>query len=169
MRLVHLSDLHLGFRQFQRQTPAGINQREADVAATCARAIEQVIALAPDVILLGGDVFHHVRPTNTAILDGFRLFARLRTALPDAMVVIIAGNHDVPRTTDSGCILQLFRELDVHVVDREAERIDVAGAGPVGAGGPVCADRRGAPDGERRASRPHARSAATLQRAPRAR
>ena len=33
MRLVHLSDLHLGYRQFQRQTAAGINQREADVAA----------------------------------------------------------------------------------------------------------------------------------------
>ena len=33
MRLVHLSDLHLGFRQYQRLTPAGINQREADVGA----------------------------------------------------------------------------------------------------------------------------------------
>ena len=34
MRLVHLSDLHLGYRQYQRLTPGGINQREADVAAT---------------------------------------------------------------------------------------------------------------------------------------
>ena len=67
MRLVHLSDLHLGFRQFQRQTPAGINQREADVAASFARAIDRLIAIAPDVVLVGGDVFHTVRPTNTAI------------------------------------------------------------------------------------------------------
>lgn len=126
MRLVHLSDLHLGFRQFQRQTPAGINQREADVAATCSRAIDQVIALAPDVVLVAGDVFHHVRPSNTAILDGVGLFARLRAALPDALIVMIAGNHDVPRTTDSGCILQLFTQFGVRVVFRGAERIDDA-------------------------------------------
>ncbi len=124
MRLVHLSDLHLGFRQFQRQTSAGVNQREADVAATCARAVDQVIALAPDIVLVGGDVFHHVRPSNSAILDGFRLFARLRAALPDALMVMIAGNHDVPRSSDAGCILQLFTELDVHVVYRGPARID---------------------------------------------
>ena len=124
MRLVHLSDLHLGFRQFTRQTSAGINQREADVAATCARAIERIIAVAPDIVLVGGDVFHSVRPPNTAILEGFRLFARLRSALPDALIVMIAGNHDVPRSSDAGCILQLFAELDVRVVFRGPERID---------------------------------------------
>ncbi len=123
MRLVHLSDLHLGFRQFPRQTADGVNQREADVAATCARAITQVIACAPDVVLIGGDVFHHVRPSNTAILSGFALFARLRASLPDALIVMIAGNHDLPRTADAGCILQLFRQLNMHVVTGGTERI----------------------------------------------
>lgn len=125
MRLVHLSDLHLGFRQYARQTPAGVNQREADVADTCARAIEQVIALRPDVVLVGGDVFHAVRPPNTAILDAFRLFGRLRQGLPTADVIMIAGNHDVPRSSDAGCILQLFEELGVRVVVRGPERIDL--------------------------------------------
>ncbi len=101
MRLVHLSDLHLGFRQFQRQTPAGINQREADVAQAFARAVDKLIALAPDVILIGGDVFHTVRPTNTAILHAFRQFSRLVTALPRAHVVVVAGNHDMPRSTET--------------------------------------------------------------------
>ncbi len=124
MRLVHLSDLHLGFRQFQRQTAAGINQREADVADTCAHAITQVIALAPELVLIGGDVFHQVRPANSAILDGFAMFARLRAALPDARIVMIAGNHDLPRSADAGCILQLFRELNIDVVIGGAQRID---------------------------------------------
>ncbi len=124
MRLVHLSDLHLGYRQFQRQTASGVNQREADVAATCARAIDQAIALAPQIVLVAGDVFHQVRPPNSAILDGFRMFAKLRAALPDALIVMIAGNHDVPRVSDAGCILQLFTELDVRVVFRGIERID---------------------------------------------
>jgi exonuclease SbcD len=125
MRLVHLSDLHLGYRQFARQTAAGVNQREADVAATAERAIAQVMALAPELVLVGGDVFHSVRPPNSAILEAFRLFARLTSGLPDALVVMIAGNHDIPRASDAGCILQLFAELGVRVVHRGVERIDV--------------------------------------------
>jgi hypothetical protein len=123
MRLVHLSDLHLGFRQYQRTTPAGINQREADVAQAFARAVEQVIALRPEVVVVGGDVFHTVRPTNPAILHAFTQFARLRAGLPGAKVVMVAGNHDTPRSSESVCILRLFRQLGMDVVDREAQRL----------------------------------------------
>jgi exonuclease SbcD len=124
VRLVHLSDLHLGFRQFQRQTSAGINQREADVAASFARAVDKVIELAPEVILIGGDVFHTVRPTNTAILHAFQQFARLVAALPHTAIVIVAGNHDMPRSTETICILRLFAApLGIHVADREARRL----------------------------------------------
>ena len=121
MRLVHLSDLHLGFRQYQRLTPTGINQREADVAATVSRAIAQIIACAPDLIVVGGDVFHTVRPSNPAILHAFRTFSALRDQLPDTPIVMVAGNHDAPRTSETGCILRLFREIDVHVADAKAE------------------------------------------------
>jgi len=121
MRLVHLADLHLGFRQYQRLTPSGINQREADVAGTVQRAVEQIIALAPDLIVVGGDVFHSVRPSNPAILHAFRAFSAMRERLPEAQIVMVAGNHDAPRTTETGCILRLFREIGVHVADAKAE------------------------------------------------
>jgi hypothetical protein len=123
VRLVHLSDLHLGFRQFQRVTPAGINQREADVAGSFARAIDRVIALAPDLVLIAGDVFHTVRPTNTAILQSFQQFSRLRQALPGVRVVIVAGNHDMPRSSETTCILRLFKPLGFHIVDVEPRRM----------------------------------------------
>ncbi len=121
MRLIHLSDLHLGFRQYQRLTPSGINQREADVAATIQRAIAQIIALEPDAIVIGGDVFHSVRPSNPAILHAYRAFSLLTSSLPDTPVIMVAGNHDAPRTTETGCILRLFREIGVHVADAKAE------------------------------------------------
>ena len=126
MRLVHLSDLHLGFRQYQRLTPAGINQREADVALSFRRAIDRTIELRPDLVLIGGDVFHTVRPSNPAILAAFQQFVRLRAALPDALVVMVAGNHDAPRTRETGCILRLFRETGIEVVDEDAERLTYA-------------------------------------------
>src|SRR5215207_9958929 len=104
MKLVHLSDLHLGFRQYQRQTPAGLNQREADVAAAFRKAIDSVIELRPDLIVIAGDVFHAVRPTNPAILAAYTHFTRLVQMLPDAIIVMVAGNHDMPRTTETGCL-----------------------------------------------------------------
>jgi len=126
MKLVHLSDIHLGFRQYERQTPTGINQRETDVATSLRRVIDAVIELRPDIVLIAGDVFHTVRPTNPAILHAFHQFSRLMQMLPDATVVMVAGNHDTPRTAETGCILRLFRPLGIYVVDGEAQRIPVA-------------------------------------------
>ena len=123
MRLVHLADLHLGFRQYHRLTPTGINQREADVAHAFRRAIDRVIALAPDVVVIAGDVFHSVRPMNPAIIDAFTQFARLTSSLPNTIVVMVAGNHDRPRATETGCILKLFGKLGVHVIVDEPKRL----------------------------------------------
>jgi len=125
MRLVHLSDFHLGYRQYQRLTPTGINQREADVARSFQRAVDRVIALRPDVILVAGDVFHTSRPTNAAILHAFRQFLRLRTELPQTAIVMIAGDHDTPRTSESGSIMGLFEQIGVHVAATEARRIAI--------------------------------------------
>jgi DNA repair exonuclease SbcCD nuclease subunit len=124
LRLVHLADLHLGYRQYQRLTPRGINQREADVALSFTRAIDKVIELAPEVVLIAGDVFHQVRPTNTAILHAYLQFARLRAALPQSEVVMIAGNHDTPRSAETGCILRLFVPLGIHVVEAEPRALE---------------------------------------------
>ena len=126
MRVVHLSDIHLGFRQYQRLTPSGINQREADVARTFQRAVDQIIALRPDLVLVAGDVFHTSRPSNAAILHAFRQFLRLRSELPRAHVVMVAGDHDTPRTTESGSIMGLFEQIGVHVAASEPRRIALA-------------------------------------------
>ncbi len=126
MRLVHISDIHLGFRQYQRQTPTGINQREADVATSLRRVIDTVIELRPDLVLIAGDVFHTVRPTNPAILHAFHQFSRLMEMLPESTVVMVAGNHDTPRTAETGCILRLFKPLGITVVDGDAQQIRVA-------------------------------------------
>ncbi|HEY4217470.1 MAG TPA: metallophosphoesterase [Gemmatimonadaceae bacterium] len=121
MRLVHLSDLHLGYRQYQRLTPGGINQREADVAATFRASIDSVIALRPDLVVVAGDIFHTVRPTNQAILHGFLQLSRLKAALPESEIVLIAGNHDTPRSSESGGILQLFAQLGINIADTKPQ------------------------------------------------
>lgn len=125
MRLVHLSDSHLGYRQYQRLTPLGINQRELDVANSFRQAIDRIIAMKPDVILVAGDVFHSSRPTNAAILHAFRQLLRIRNELPQTTVVMVAGDHDTPRTTESGSIMGLFEQIGIRVAANEARRFSI--------------------------------------------
>jgi DNA repair exonuclease SbcCD nuclease subunit len=129
MRLIHFADLHLGFRQFHRLTPDGGNQREADVARAFERAIDRTIELQPDLVLIGGDVFHSVRPSNPAILHAFTQFSRLARSLPRADIVMVAGNHDTPRALETGCILRLFTPLGIHVVEPGPRRIQLEDKG----------------------------------------
>jgi DNA repair exonuclease SbcCD nuclease subunit len=122
VRIAHLADQHLGFRQYHRLTAAGINQREHDVANAFRLALDGVIAARPDAVLLAGDLFHSVRPSNAAIVFAYRELSRLREALPGAPVVLIAGNHDTPRSSDSGSILRLYEELGLDVAYGDARR-----------------------------------------------
>jgi DNA repair exonuclease SbcCD nuclease subunit len=123
VKLAHIADPHLGARQYHRQTPSGINQREADLAQAFRTAVDDVIAARPDAVIVAGDLFHTVRPTNAAIVFAFNQFQRLREALPDAPIVLVAGNHDTPRSTETGSILRLFTELGVEVAIDEPRRL----------------------------------------------
>jgi hypothetical protein len=120
VRIAHLADLHLGFRQYHRQNPNGINQREADVANAFRSAVDGILLEQPDAIIVAGDLFHAVRPTNQAIVFAFKQFQRLREGLPETPIILIAGNHDTPRSLETGSILKLFEELGLDVAaDKE--------------------------------------------------
>jgi len=123
VKLAHLADVHLGFRRYHRHTSGGINQREADVANAFRRVVDGVLQARPDLIILAGDFFHSVRPSNQAIIFAFQQLTRLRQALPDAPLILVAGNHDTPRSRETGEILSLFTELGVEVVAHEARRL----------------------------------------------
>ncbi len=123
MKLAHLADLHLGFRQFDRQTSKGANQREVDVAEVFKRAVDDILEQKPELIVVAGDLFHSVRPTNAAILYCFRQLQRLRTGLPGTPIVVIAGEHDTPRSSETGSILRLYEALGVEIAVEEARRI----------------------------------------------
>jgi DNA repair protein SbcD/Mre11 len=126
LKIAHLADLHLGFRAYHRVTPRGVNVREADVADAFRSAVERICELRPDLVVVAGDIFHTVRPSNTAIADAFRQFCVLTERMPGTPVVIIAGNHDSPRSSDTGNILNLFREIeDVEVVAEECCRVQL--------------------------------------------
>lgn len=127
MILAHLADLHLGYRAYYRVAPGGVNARERDVGRAFGAAIDGLLELPSlDLVLVAGDIFHTVRPSNRAITEAFRGFVRLREARPESPVVVIAGNHDSPRAAETGSILGLLEEIPgVAVVDDRARPVSL--------------------------------------------
>ncbi|HKW09728.1 MAG TPA: DNA repair exonuclease [Gemmatimonadaceae bacterium] len=116
MRLVHLADLHLGKRQFERTTARGLNVRELDVAQTFRRHVDAILALAPDIVVVAGDCFDTVRPSNVTLDFALQQFARLTAAVPH--VIVAAGNHEMPRTAGTGSPVRLLRTVGVLVAEQ---------------------------------------------------
>ncbi|MCX8053157.1 MAG: exonuclease SbcCD subunit D [Armatimonadetes bacterium] len=125
MRVVHIADPHLGYRAYNRVTRAGVNAREADVFDAFRRTLAKIVEIQPDLILIAGDLFHVVRPSNLTIQHTFREFALLRQKT-QAPVIIIGGNHDSPRSADTGCILDLFTNIPgIHVAHTEYVQVSL--------------------------------------------
>ena len=107
MRLVHISDTHLGAGGLSRKiSTSGINQREEDICDAFIRAIDQIIQINPDIVIHSGDLFHSVRPTNRIINIAIRQLLRLTSI--NIPVIIISGNHDTPKQRSVGSIFSFF-------------------------------------------------------------
>lgn len=123
MRIAHIADVHLGYRAYNRITSQGLNRREADVFQAFRQSLARAAEIGADLVLIAGDLFHVVRPSNLTIQQTFREFAAFR-AKSDAPIVIIGGNHDSPRSADTGCILDLFTNLPgIYVVHGRYEQV----------------------------------------------
>lgn len=96
MIVAHLSDLHLGFRAYGR-IEQGANLRERDVAAAFERAVQAVVDLKPDAVVVAGDVFDRPDPPASAVIALARGLETLRVALPETPVLMVAGPRDTSR------------------------------------------------------------------------
>jgi len=130
MRIAHISDVHLGYRAYSRLTRQGINQREMDVLKAFREALHLAHQHQPDLIVITGDLFHSVRPPNYSLTQAFRLISRLQQERHHAPLVIIAGNHETPRSTESSCILTLFEHIPgVQVVADRIQSLSIDSLG----------------------------------------
>jgi DNA repair protein SbcD/Mre11 len=110
MKIVHFSDTHLGYQAFDNVTDAGVNAREQDVYDAFERAIDRILEIGPDLVLHSGDFFHRPSPSNRALTFGLEQLRRICNA--NIPFVVIAGNHETPKTVYNSPILRAFRSLD---------------------------------------------------------
>jgi DNA repair exonuclease SbcCD nuclease subunit len=123
MLLVHLSDLHLGHRAYER-AERGKNVRERDVALAFQRAVDEVIRLKPDLILLVGDIFDRPDPPPGALVALAQGLESIRSAIPSTQVFMVAGARDTPRPlTDPGALAALDPFPNVEAVTGRARSV----------------------------------------------
>jgi DNA repair exonuclease SbcCD nuclease subunit len=93
--LAHLSDIHLGHRAYDR-ADGGWNVRERDVATAFQKAVQELMKVGPDIILMAGDIFDRPDPPPGALVVLSRGLETLRGALPDTRILMVAGARDTP-------------------------------------------------------------------------
>ena len=124
MKIVHLADLHLGYRAYNKLSSEGLNIREKDVIKTFKEALDKVSELKPDLVIMAGDIFHKPRPSNSTIYLTIKLLHNFRKSC-EAPVVLISGNHESAKSVESGSILKLLETTipNVKVVDGQIEQV----------------------------------------------
>jgi DNA repair protein SbcD/Mre11 len=126
MRIIHVSDTHLGFSAFSKVDEAsGLNLRETDFYNAFVEFVDLALKAKPDLVLHSGDLFDSVRPSNRAL--SLALEQLLRFSESEIPVVLIAGNHSTPKLRETGSVFRLFDHLkDIHpVYQGEYERLEI--------------------------------------------
>jgi DNA repair protein SbcD/Mre11 len=75
-----------------------VNLRERDVNASFQLAMHEIGKVAPDLVLLSGDLFDHPDPPSAAFLTLTRGLRLLQELLPGVPILAIAGERDTPNS-----------------------------------------------------------------------
>lgn len=110
MKIIHFSDTHLGFHDLDVLNDKNVNQREADFYHSFTQVIDCILNIKPNFVIHTGDLFHRPHPTNRAITQCLLELKRLTSA--NIPLIIIAGNHSMPRTSMTSPILDILTSLD---------------------------------------------------------
>lgn len=131
LRLAHFSDTHIERRQYPVTSPStGRNQREQDVLRAFVQVCEDIQVYDPPLVIHSGDVADKPIVSYRAQLQIQTAFRNL-TRRPDGsrrFVVVISGNHDMPRDPREPCYLEpALRPLEsVAVVTNKYEQVHLA-------------------------------------------
>jgi len=121
LRIAHLSDTHLGYEAYPALSAAGNNQRGEDIVRAMNNVVNDILAWGPDLIIHSGDVLEKPKTDIRYMLVAQKLFRKLAAIAP---VVVIAGNHELPRSRKEACWLDLLAGTEnLHVVTNQYEVI----------------------------------------------
>ncbi|GEM50041.1 metallophosphoesterase family protein [Deinococcus cellulosilyticus] len=128
IRVIHLSDLHLGFQGPSNLTVpdgphAGVPLRQHDlenaVEWLCSNLVQQPVPV--NVVLIAGDVFDRSNPLPRAVHAAGRLIHILTQQ--EIEVVVVDGNHDTPSALSAGHPMAYLALFGAHIVHGEKVQV----------------------------------------------
>lgn len=112
MKIIHLSDLHIGLKWFNRSM---IN----DQIYILNQITEIIVSNKPDAVVVAGDVYDKPVPPADAVRVFDEFISGLSAKVPDTEIMVISGNHD------SSQRMNIFRNI------LSGQRIHMIGNPPV--------------------------------------
>lgn len=98
VKLLHTADNHLDPKLSYLGAKA--MERREDFLRAFRRVVEYALERKPHLFLVAGDIFDSVNPRNPVRTQVIRAFRRLHGE--GIQAVVIAGNHDMPRSVEEG-------------------------------------------------------------------
>ena len=113
MKFFHLSDLHIGIKLYNRDLLE-------DQKIILRQIVEQAGKEYPDAIVIAGDIYDKAIPSVEAVGVFDQFVRNLRRTVPDAVIMMISGNHDsAPRVNLYRNILE---EQKIYMVGMPPQR-----------------------------------------------
>ena len=130
MKIIHVSDLHIGYRAYNKLDSNGYNKREMDVLSAFDETLRKIAEIQPDLIIFAGDIFHKPRPSNFSLFVTVKFLQRFRQTCSSPLL-IIGGNHEMTKSTESGSVLNFFEAIipNTKVVEKEIKEITYGNLG----------------------------------------
>lgn len=133
LHIAHLSDTHIGYEAYKARSVSGENQRAVDIARAFVSAVDQILEEDPALVIHSGDVADRTIIPIRMMLLVRQQMQRLAGLRPDGtrrQLVIVAGNHELPRHRREACFLDLLEgHPGIHVVTRGYTRVTFPGTG----------------------------------------
>ena len=110
----HFSDSHLGYEAYPALSASGNNQRGEDMVRAFRAVCDDILAFDPPLVIHAGDVTERPKVDIRYMLVAQRYFTRLAGIRSDGsrrQVVIVAGNHEQPRSRKEACWLELLSSI----------------------------------------------------------
>lgn len=107
MKFFHLSDLHIGLKLMNR-----------DLREDQEYILNEITELAkqeyPDAVVIAGDIYDKAVPPAEAVEMFDQFLEKLTEAVPDAVIMMISGNHDSAPRVD--CFRKVLSRQKVYMI-----------------------------------------------------
>ena len=107
MKFFHLSDLHIGLKLMNRDL-------RKDQEYILSQIVDMAAKEMPDAVVIAGDIYDKAVPSAEAVEVFDSFITDLTSALPEAAIMMISGNHDSGPRVD--CFRNILSRQNLHMI-----------------------------------------------------